>query len=61
MKHLNNRQVRDPGPKSRDIAEHCRKIGLDAHEERKLIRLLGKHAPLHEINANAPQKPLRFR
>jgi hypothetical protein len=36
-------------------------MGLDAHEERKLVRLLGKHAPLHEISANAPHKPPRFR
>jgi hypothetical protein len=26
-----------------------------------LVRLLGKHAPLHEISANAPHKPPRFR
>lgn len=61
MEHVNNRQVREPGSRNLDVADHCKKIGLDAHEERKLVRLLGKHAPLHEISANAPHKPPRFR
>jgi len=61
MEHVSNRQVRTPGSRNLDVADHCKKIGLDALEERKLVRLLGKQAPLHEINANAPQKPPRFR
>jgi hypothetical protein len=34
---------------------------VDPAEERKLLRLLGNHAPLHEIRANAPPKQPRFR
>jgi hypothetical protein len=30
-------------------------------EERKLQRLLGKHAPLHELQANAPPRTPKFR
>ncbi|PKA45298.1 hypothetical protein [Rhizobium sullae] len=61
MKNMNNRQVHVPGPHERDVADHCKKLGVDPAEERKLLRLLGKHAPLHEIRANAPPKQPRFR
>lgn len=61
MKNMNNRQVHVPGPRDHDVADHCKKLGVDPAEERKLLRLLGKHAPLHEIRANAPPKQPRFR
>jgi hypothetical protein len=35
-----NRQVRIPGPGYKDVAEHCRKFGINPVEERKLKRLL---------------------
>jgi len=57
----NNRQVRIPGPNEHDVAEHCRKFGITAVEERKLRKLLGDHAPLHEIQANSPTKTPKFR
>jgi hypothetical protein len=57
----NNRQVRIPGPNEHDVAEHCRKFGINQVEERKLQRLLGKHAPLHELQANAPPRTPKFR
>jgi hypothetical protein len=47
--------------KYHDVAEHCRKFGIDEAEERKLKSLLGKHAPLHEIHSNAPPKPPKYR
>ncbi len=56
-----NRQVRIPGPGYKDVAEHCRKFGINPVEERKLKRLLGKHAPLHEIQVNAPSRLPKFR
>lgn len=56
-----NRQVRIPGPDHKDVAEHCRKFGINPVEERKLKRLLGKHAPLHEIQVNAPSRLPKFR
>ena len=54
-------QVIVPAPKNHDVAEHCRKFGINEVEERKLKRLLGKHAPLHEIHSNATPKPPRYR
>ncbi len=56
-----NRQVRIPGPNDRDVGEHCKKFGIGPSEERKLQRLLGKHAPLHKIQANAPPRLPKFR
>jgi hypothetical protein len=56
-----NRQVRTPGPKDRNIADHCAKHGIDAEEQKKLEKLLGRHAPLHEIHANSTQKQPKFR
>ena len=62
MSHAkNNGQVTIPGPNYRDIGEYCKKFGLNEEEERKLKRLLGKHAPLHELHANAPAKSPRYR
>ena len=61
MKQVDNRQVRNPGPRDRDVSQHCKTHGLDAAEERKLVRLLGTHAPLHEIKANSAHKQPRFR
>lgn len=61
MKSIDNRQVQHPGPRGHDVAEHCRKHGINATEERKLLQLLGKHAPAHEIRANAAQRPPKFR
>ncbi|ANL26985.1 hypothetical protein AMC90_CH01119 [Rhizobium phaseoli] len=36
MKSMNNRQVRIPGPREHDVAEHCRKFGIGPAEEKKL-------------------------
>jgi hypothetical protein len=56
-----NRQVRIPGPNDHNVADHCKKFGIGPAEERKLHRLLGKHAPLHEIHANGSPKLPKFR
>lgn len=62
MSHAkDNRHVLSPGPKDRNIAEHCKQFGLSAAEQRKLQKLLGHHAPAHEIQANSSPKPPRFR
>ncbi|WP_165447260.1 hypothetical protein [Rhizobium leguminosarum] len=47
MKTMSNRQVRIPGPREHDVAEHCRKFGIGPAEEKKLKKLLGSRAPLH--------------
>jgi hypothetical protein len=56
-----NRQVRIPGPNDHSVSEHCQKFGIGPAEERKLQKLLGKRAPLHEIQANVSQRPPKFR
>ncbi|TCL62720.1 hypothetical protein [Rhizobium sp. BK251] len=56
-----NRQVRIPVPNDRSVVEHCRKFGIGPAEERKLQKLLGKHAPLHEIQTNSPPRLPKFR
>lgn len=61
MKSMSNRQVRIPGPREHDVAEHCRKFGIGPAEEKKLKKLLGSHAPLHEIQANAPPRLPKWR
>ncbi|MBP2561182.1 hypothetical protein ABCW43_22890 [Neorhizobium sp. IRAMC:178] len=61
MKKDTNRQVRIPGPRDHDVAEHCRKNGMRLEDERKMLRLLGKQAPVHEIQSNSPPRPPRFR
>lgn len=35
-----------------DVAEHCRRNGLDAGEEKKLRVLLGRYATRHELEMN---------
>jgi len=61
MKNLQNRQVKRPGPRELDVEQHCKKHGVDAAEAKKLVKLLGRHAPLHELQANAPPKQPRWR
>ncbi|SMF50338.1 hypothetical protein QTA58_01675 [Neorhizobium sp. CSC1952] len=61
MKDRNNRQVHNPGPRDQDVSKYCKRLGVDVAEERKLLRLLGKHAPLHEIRSNLPPGQPRFR
>jgi hypothetical protein len=36
-------------------------LGISPDEERKLRKLLGSHAPLHEIHANHTSKQPKFR
>jgi hypothetical protein len=56
-----SRQVRIPGPNDRCVIEQCRKFGIGPAEEKKLLRLLGKKAPEHELKINVPPRPPRFR
>jgi hypothetical protein len=55
------RQVIIPSPNYRDVSEHCRRFGINETDERNLKKLLGNHAPLHEIHANAPPKSPKYR
>ncbi|EUB98538.1 hypothetical protein PMI07_004819 [Rhizobium sp. CF080] len=61
MKKDTSRQIRIPGPRDHDVAAHCRKNGMRPEDERKMLRLLGKHAPMHEIHSNSPPRAPRFR
>jgi hypothetical protein len=56
-----NRHVHTPGPKDHSVSDHCRRLGISPDEERKLRKLLGSHAPLHEIHANYTSKQPKFR
>jgi len=55
------RQVRIPGPNDRCVVQQCRMFGIAPAEERKLIKLLGKRAPVHEIKMNKSPGAPRFR
>jgi hypothetical protein len=61
MKNIDSGQDRVPDARDKSVIEYCRKNGLSAAEERKLVKLLGQHAPSHEIKANSPHKQPRFR
>jgi hypothetical protein len=61
MKNIDARQDHAPHARDKSVIEYCRKNGLSATEERKLVKLLGKYAPFHEIKANLSQKQPRFR
>jgi len=56
-----NRQVRIPGPNDKNVADLCKQFGISSTEEKKLRTVLGKHAPIHEIQANAPPRQPKFR
>jgi hypothetical protein len=57
----NNRQIRIPGPNDRCVVEQCKQFRIGPTEERKLLKLLGKHAPVHEIKSNKTPGMARFR
>jgi len=61
MHSTQNRQIRNPGPRDRSIANQGRRNGADSAEERKLHKLLGRHVPEHEIQANITSKPPKLR
>ena len=54
------RMVRIPGP-DYCVIEHCKKFGIKPAEQKKLLSLLGKRAPLHELRSNSPPRPPRYR
>ncbi|WP_088694455.1 MULTISPECIES: hypothetical protein [unclassified Rhizobium] len=60
MHSTQNRQIRNPGPRGQSIAKQGRH-GADAAEERKLHKLLGRHVPEHENQANITSKPPKLR
>lgn len=40
-----------------DVAEHCRKNGLDKAQERRLLLLFGRFATRHELQMNTKLPP----
>lgn len=60
--HVNDRQL-DPRDARTvlDVAEHCRKNGLDKAEERKLLLLFGRFASRHELQMTTKRPPQNLR
>ncbi|MCS0462616.1 hypothetical protein WGT02_13805 [Rhizobium sp. T1470] len=56
-----NRQIRNPGPRGRSVANQGRRNGADTAEERKLHKLQGRHATEHEIQPNSTAGPPKLR
>lgn len=60
--HIDNRQFSPRQSRNvLDVAEHCRKNGLDKAEERKLMLLFGRFATRHELQMNTKRPPLNPR
>jgi hypothetical protein len=61
MKRTQNRQVKIPGRRDQCVETSCAKFGVGPKEAKKMIQLLGKRAPIHEIAANWKERPPKFR
>ncbi|KKX33991.1 hypothetical protein [Rhizobium sp. LC145] len=62
MKHVDNRQVRVPGPpRDHCVETSCGKAGISEKETQKMLRLLGKRAAIHELSINLKDRPPKFR
>lgn len=44
-----------------DVAEYCRRAGIQEAEERRLIMMLGRYASCHELQMNLVDRPTRVR
>lgn len=56
-----HRRPKTKQPRNQSVVEYCRKLGIKAADERKLLALLGKRAPEHELKHNSPPGPPRYR
>ena len=62
MKHVDNRQVRVPGPpRDHCVESSCGKAGISPKETQRMLRLLGKRAAIHELSINVKDRPPKFR
>ena len=60
--HIDNRQFSPrPARTMYDVAEHCRKNGLDKAQERKLLLIFGRFASRHELQMNTKHAPRNLR
>jgi hypothetical protein len=60
--HVDDRQLNPRKTRSvLDVAEHCRRNGLDKAEERKLLLLFGRFASRHELQMNTKRPPQHLR
>lgn len=61
--HIDNRQfsTRKTTRHVLDVAEHCRKNGLDKAQERKLLLLFGRFTSRHELQMNIRRLPTALR
>ncbi|MDK1488469.1 hypothetical protein QN219_00115 [Sinorhizobium sp. 7-81] len=44
-----------------DVAEYCRRTGIQKAEEKRLIKVLGKYASSHELQMNIIRHHSRIR
>ncbi|WP_131818922.1 hypothetical protein [Rhizobium sp. LCM 4573] len=62
MKHVDNRQVRVPGPpRDHCVESSCGKAGMSQKETQRMLKLLGKRAAIHELSINVKDRPPKFR
>lgn len=62
MEHVQNRQIRIPGPpRERCVQGSCEKLGANPKEVRKMLQLLGKRAAMHELSHNLTGRPSKIR
>lgn len=60
--HIDNRQFTHRETRHvLDVAEHCRRNGLDKAQERRLLLLFGRFASRHELQMNTKRPPQNVR
>lgn len=53
MRHIDSRHLdQDQAKHVWDVAEYCRKAGIHRAEEKRLIKILGRFASVHELQMN---------
>jgi len=61
MKKQKAKQPTTSIPQDHCVATSCNSGGVPAEERDKMLLLLGKKAPPHEIHANMKGRPAKFR
>jgi hypothetical protein len=59
--HIDNRQTQRNTKPTYEVANHCKRNGIDKSEARKIVQMLGRFASRHELEVNAPPKKPKFR
>lgn len=62
MRHMDIRKLEKSDAKHVwDVAEYCRRSGIHKAEERRLIKVLGRYASVHELQMNVVRPQTRTR